>query len=289
MALGGRIIDLRKQRNMTQEDLAKALAVSRGAVSMWEIDQRTPDPATLQRLANYYNVSVDYLLGISDIPMSNYIQKRVMEICVYILDSHATAKITAQVFGVSENTVYKDMTERLPILNKNLADKVKKIWEIENLPSKKPSFDQEVQAFSLLRRTHPDIVELISKIAELPEDQQELVAGHWKWALEVVEKQQKKDESIAKEERTDYHANLDALLPRNEIGLGEALVKISEIAYLNELTEQDIMYLHKKAVEHYGVPVPPGRKGNIAALGPRSPGQIKLRNNGKDKTSTRKE
>ena len=143
------------------------------------------------------------------------------------------------------------MTERLPILNKNLADKVKKIWEIENLPSKKPSFDQEVQAFSLLRRTHPDIVELISKIAELPEDQQELVAGHWKWALEVVEKQQKKDESIAKEERTDYHAKLDALLPRIEIGLGEALVKISEIAYLNELTEQDIMYLHKKAVEHY--------------------------------------
>ncbi len=63
MSLGKRLVELRKMRKMTQEDLAKALGVSRGAVSMWEIDQRTPDPSTLQRIANYFGVSVDYLLG----------------------------------------------------------------------------------------------------------------------------------------------------------------------------------------------------------------------------------
>jgi repressor LexA len=48
---------------MTQEDLAKSLKVSRGAVSMWEINQRTPDPETLQKLADFFGCSVDYLLG----------------------------------------------------------------------------------------------------------------------------------------------------------------------------------------------------------------------------------
>jgi len=53
---------------MTQEDLAKSLKVSRGAVSMWEINQRTPDPETLQRLADFFGCSVDYLLGRTDDP-----------------------------------------------------------------------------------------------------------------------------------------------------------------------------------------------------------------------------
>lgn len=63
MSLGKRLVQLRKKRNMTQEELANALRVSRGAVSMWEIDQRTPDPPILQRIAKFFGVSVDYLLG----------------------------------------------------------------------------------------------------------------------------------------------------------------------------------------------------------------------------------
>lgn len=63
MNLGERLIHLRKIRNITQQDLAKSLKVSRGAVSMWEINQRTPDPETLQKLADFFGCSVDYLLG----------------------------------------------------------------------------------------------------------------------------------------------------------------------------------------------------------------------------------
>lgn len=65
-SVGKRIAQLRKERNLTQEELAKVLGVSRGAVSMWEIDQRTPDPPILQQIANYFGVSVDYLLGRTD-------------------------------------------------------------------------------------------------------------------------------------------------------------------------------------------------------------------------------
>jgi putative DeoR family transcriptional regulator (stage III sporulation protein D) len=45
--------------------------------------------------------------------MQDYIQKRVLEISQYILESSATVRQTASVFGVSKSTVHKDVTERL--------------------------------------------------------------------------------------------------------------------------------------------------------------------------------
>ena len=61
--------------------------------------------------------------------MQEYIQKRVLEICNYILDTQATVRQAATVFGVSKSTVHKDMTERLPSLNKELANQVKKVLD----------------------------------------------------------------------------------------------------------------------------------------------------------------
>ncbi|QNB45352.1 helix-turn-helix domain-containing protein [Thermanaerosceptrum fracticalcis] len=63
MTFGERLVYLRKKHKMTQNDFAKILSVSRGAISMWEIDQRTPDPSTLKKIADLFNVSVDWLLG----------------------------------------------------------------------------------------------------------------------------------------------------------------------------------------------------------------------------------
>ena len=62
MTLGGRIQTLRKQRGITQEELAKAMQVSTQAVSKWECGG-TPDAMLLPRLADYFNVSIDYLFG----------------------------------------------------------------------------------------------------------------------------------------------------------------------------------------------------------------------------------
>jgi putative DeoR family transcriptional regulator (stage III sporulation protein D) len=61
--------------------------------------------------------------------VQEYIQKRVLEICNYILETQATVRQAAQVFQVSKSTVHKDMTERLPSLNKQLARQVKVILE----------------------------------------------------------------------------------------------------------------------------------------------------------------
>lgn len=54
---------LRKKNNLTQEECAKALKVTKGAIAMWETDKRTPDLDMLKFIANYFKVSLDWLTG----------------------------------------------------------------------------------------------------------------------------------------------------------------------------------------------------------------------------------
>lgn len=61
--------------------------------------------------------------------VQEYIRKRVLDIGNYIMESSATVRRTADVFGVSKSTVHKDVTERLPLINEKLAMEVKQILE----------------------------------------------------------------------------------------------------------------------------------------------------------------
>lgn len=61
MSIGERIISLRKQRGMSQGQLADALEVSRQAVSKWENDQTAPDTIKLIKLAEVLDTEVEYL------------------------------------------------------------------------------------------------------------------------------------------------------------------------------------------------------------------------------------
>lgn len=54
---------LRTARGMTQEELAKVLKISRSTVGMYENGSREPDYETLEAIADYFNVDIDYLLG----------------------------------------------------------------------------------------------------------------------------------------------------------------------------------------------------------------------------------
>lgn len=65
--LGDRLKKLRGD-GRTQEDVAKAVGVSRAAYSHFENNRNEPDNETLKKLAQYYDVSIDYLLGKSDKP-----------------------------------------------------------------------------------------------------------------------------------------------------------------------------------------------------------------------------
>lgn len=62
--------------------------------------------------------------------MQDYIRDRVLELGSYILASNATVRQTAEIFGVSKSTVHKDVTERLPRVNQQLAFRVRTILEL---------------------------------------------------------------------------------------------------------------------------------------------------------------
>lgn len=53
---------LRKQRNLSQQDIADRLSVTRGTVSNWEIGRRTPDLVTLIAIADLFSVSLDLFI-----------------------------------------------------------------------------------------------------------------------------------------------------------------------------------------------------------------------------------
>ena len=57
---------LRKARGLSQEALAGALGISYSAYRRYESGEREPDASTLWKIADYYTVTVDYLLGRSD-------------------------------------------------------------------------------------------------------------------------------------------------------------------------------------------------------------------------------
>lgn len=61
-----RLKELRGNKNQTET--AKEMGISRSALSYYEAGERTPDINVLCTIAKYYNVTADYLLGLSDIP-----------------------------------------------------------------------------------------------------------------------------------------------------------------------------------------------------------------------------
>lgn len=58
-----RLKELRKSKNLTQLEFAKTFHIASGTVAMWETNKRQPDADTIKKVANFFNVSVDYLLG----------------------------------------------------------------------------------------------------------------------------------------------------------------------------------------------------------------------------------
>ena len=68
--LGNNIKKLRLSKEMTQEDLGKFLNKTKNNISQYETEKREPDNDTLKKIADLFEVSVDYLLG-RDLSTSN--------------------------------------------------------------------------------------------------------------------------------------------------------------------------------------------------------------------------
>ncbi len=64
--LADRLLELRKENNISQATLAKKLGVSFSVVCYWETDRSEPTAPNIVKIAEFFNVSADYLLGLEN-------------------------------------------------------------------------------------------------------------------------------------------------------------------------------------------------------------------------------
>lgn len=77
---GYKLRKLRNEKGISQQTLSNELQISKAALSYYENGQRVPDIDTLKKVAVFFNVSSDYLLGLSDISSND---KDLKEVCSY--------------------------------------------------------------------------------------------------------------------------------------------------------------------------------------------------------------
>lgn len=66
--IGERLFDLRKDANLTQDELSNILKINKHSISSYERDKSEPPDTIKIAIAKYFNVSIDYLLGITKEP-----------------------------------------------------------------------------------------------------------------------------------------------------------------------------------------------------------------------------
>lgn len=66
LILAERLYILRKEMNITQEAASKELGISLNSYCRYEKNEREPNAPTLVKMARFYNVSLDYLVGLKD-------------------------------------------------------------------------------------------------------------------------------------------------------------------------------------------------------------------------------
>lgn len=67
MKFAERLKDLRTKRGYSQQDLAKKLGISKSTISMLEVGSRQPSKEMMELIADYFNVTLDYLMGKDDV------------------------------------------------------------------------------------------------------------------------------------------------------------------------------------------------------------------------------
>lgn len=91
--IGGRIEQLRLRNKQTQQEVADAIGVKRETIYQWETGKRRLKEEAIIALAQYFNVSTDYLLGLSDVKTMDPEQKsRIDKMAEEIADCYGLEK-----------------------------------------------------------------------------------------------------------------------------------------------------------------------------------------------------
>ena len=141
--IGKKIVALRREKNMTQTELADRLNVSFQAVSNWERGQSMPDISKLPELAEIFEVSIDALLGARSRFVESVSEGKMEE---YLESAEASPE---------------EIAEAMPILTPNQVDAVM---------DKKDTFDFEDISVFLPYMSEEDVAEIAVEMAKEGKD-----------------------------------------------------------------------------------------------------------------------
>ena len=107
MEFNEKLQELRKNKGLTQEELAEALYVSRTAISKWESGRGYPNIDSLKEISNYFSVSIDDLLsGDKLISIAqNENKSNIRNICSFLFGFIDLCSLMLVVFPLYPNTV----------------------------------------------------------------------------------------------------------------------------------------------------------------------------------------
>lgn len=92
------IKELREKQGITQEQLADALDVSRGTVGMWETGKRRPSQELYEKIADMFNVDMDYLYGRTNIKKARHYDEQGNEYVASYYLNEETQSIAQEIF-----------------------------------------------------------------------------------------------------------------------------------------------------------------------------------------------
>jgi transcriptional regulator with XRE-family HTH domain len=85
--IGERLLDLRKDAGLTQDELADILHINKHSISSYERDKSEPPDVVKIEIARYFQVSIDYLLGMTDNPAPYARAQNVLRLSPHFPDS----------------------------------------------------------------------------------------------------------------------------------------------------------------------------------------------------------
>ena len=80
MSFGKRVLELRKQHKISQEDLSNKIGVHQHVIGRYEREEAKPSIEIASKLADIFNVSLDYLVGKTELLMDENISERILTI-----------------------------------------------------------------------------------------------------------------------------------------------------------------------------------------------------------------
>lgn len=107
-----RLADLRQKKNISQQDLADQLGISRGRIGNYELGTREPDFDTLSRIADYFSVTTDYLLGKEDeTNVSTLLKKHLQGTPMTADEQKALARYMDEINRLNSSPTYRKLNQ----------------------------------------------------------------------------------------------------------------------------------------------------------------------------------